>query len=333
MGGIQAREGSLAEVHAVRGGQLILRVASSQTSGSGSGGGATKSASTPRLNLIIPYDGRCYLLEQSMDVLEKIFFRLTPRELALLSLTCRTMHLIVSQFLEHYCASYGLGRKLKAFYEVNADLLLPKEWVLKDRLECNSRHQLLLYSAMRQFVGNVKRVSACDVEEFDHLGTSSDCQIIKERDVALKRDVVVVKKVACLRFSHTFRHVTPGRYTLQIRLRLSNARWEKIHPQCPAVVTVTSKVAGKSEKMCVEQKIDPHWWGTIECHQSHSEFENASVVFDRDSDWFFLKLRSFSIVEEAEVKVTFDDSANPNWKHGAIFDFVELKSVVKMLRE
>ncbi len=42
MGGIQAREGSLAEVHAVRGGQLILRVASSQTSlssGGGAGGG------------------------------------------------------------------------------------------------------------------------------------------------------------------------------------------------------------------------------------------------------------------------------------------------------
>ena len=47
MGGIQGREGSLAEVHAVRGGQLILRVAPKAASGSsgssfkasGAGGG------------------------------------------------------------------------------------------------------------------------------------------------------------------------------------------------------------------------------------------------------------------------------------------------------
>ena len=32
MGGVQARAGSVAEVHAVRGGQLILRVSPSQTS-------------------------------------------------------------------------------------------------------------------------------------------------------------------------------------------------------------------------------------------------------------------------------------------------------------
>ena len=36
MGGIQGREGSLAEVHAVRGGQLILRVAPKAAASSGS---------------------------------------------------------------------------------------------------------------------------------------------------------------------------------------------------------------------------------------------------------------------------------------------------------
>ena len=84
MGGIQAKEGSLAEVHAVRGGQLILRVAASQTSMGGAGGGGgnggglgsgSNSRDNSKLNLIIPYEGRCYLLQQSMDVLEKIFLR------------------------------------------------------------------------------------------------------------------------------------------------------------------------------------------------------------------------------------------------------------------
>lgn len=84
MGGIQGREGAIAEVHAVRGGQLILRVASSQTSpgsGGSSGGGSGNSgiSGSGRLNFIISTssstDGRCYILEQSMDVLEKIFLR------------------------------------------------------------------------------------------------------------------------------------------------------------------------------------------------------------------------------------------------------------------
>ena len=35
--------------------------------------------------------------------------------------------------------------KLRRFYEENGSVLLPKEIVLKDRLDANSRHELLLY--------------------------------------------------------------------------------------------------------------------------------------------------------------------------------------------
>ena len=83
--------------------------------------------------------------------------RLSPRELALLSLTCRAMNVVVSQFLTHCTNSFGLRHNLRVFYETNSDLLLPKEVVLKERLEVNSRHELLLYSSMRQFVGEVQR--------------------------------------------------------------------------------------------------------------------------------------------------------------------------------
>ena len=84
MGGIQGREGAIAEVHAVRGGQLILRVASSQMSNSSGNnncsGGPLGTPGSGRTNFIISTsassgDGRCYILEQSMDVLEKIFLR------------------------------------------------------------------------------------------------------------------------------------------------------------------------------------------------------------------------------------------------------------------
>ena len=34
---------------------------------------------------------------------------------------------------------------MRRFYEENGSVLLPKEIVLKDRLDANSRHELLLY--------------------------------------------------------------------------------------------------------------------------------------------------------------------------------------------
>ena len=200
MGGIQAREGSIAEIHAVRGGQLILRVAACQTQlgaasgpaanaaslgGSGSQTANGSGANTPggggsgvpgggggsgsKLKILIPYNGHCYLLDQSLDVLEKILVRLSPQELAILRLTCRTMNLVVSRYLEHCCEGVGARSNLRRFYERNADLLLPKEVVLRERLEINSNHELLLYSSMKQFQGEVRRVSACDVDRFDSL--------------------------------------------------------------------------------------------------------------------------------------------------------------------
>eukprot|EP00095_Tigriopus_kingsejongensis_P011602 maker-scaffold325_size206031-snap-gene-1.13 protein:Tk11602 transcript:maker-scaffold325_size206031-snap-gene-1.13-mRNA-1 annotation:"gtp cyclohydrolase i nitrile oxidoreductase domain-containing protein" len=326
MGGIQAKEGSLAEVHAVRGGQLILRVAPSQTSGHPS---ASRQNSASKLNLLIPFEGRCYILEQSMDVLEKIFLHLSPRELALLCLTCRTMNLVITEFLDHYCASYNLRTKVHDFYQRNQDLLLPKEIVLKDRLDANSKPALLLYSALTQFVGESRRVSLCHVEQFDLLSNDPK-NIVKERDVALNRDVVVVKRVAWLYFRHKFLRVQRGSYFVQLRIRLFNARWDTARePQMPCQIRVRRVNASKD--LCSIQ-IDPKSWSRIETHQYLPEMDGtAQVIFDRDSDWFFLRLRSFALLEdESEVEVEFDDTRNPNRKYGMILDFLELRSLSTM---
>ena len=52
-----------------------------------------------------------------------MFIRLTPRELALLALTCRAMNYIVGQYLQHYTASFGLKSvfrraEKKSYYRV-----------------------------------------------------------------------------------------------------------------------------------------------------------------------------------------------------------------------
>ena len=107
--------------------------------------------------------GRCYLLEQNMDVLEKIFARLSPRDLALLCLTSKAVNQRVREFIEHYSTSFGLPTKFGQFYKDNEELLLPKEEVLRDRINTNSRPQLLMYSSMQHFVGVTRRIAVKDV--------------------------------------------------------------------------------------------------------------------------------------------------------------------------
>ncbi len=110
MGGVQAKEVADVEIHAVRGGQLILRAAptssrisSSNSSSSsslnsavagggvagGGGGGRERGGSLIRsgppplikreskLSLIIP--GKCHITSQHVDIMEKVLKYLSPR--------------------------------------------------------------------------------------------------------------------------------------------------------------------------------------------------------------------------------------------------------------
>ena len=58
-------------------------------------------------------------------------------------------HFFASKKGERTILTYDIFRcfreKLRRFYEENGPVLLPKEVVLKDRLDANSRHELLLY--------------------------------------------------------------------------------------------------------------------------------------------------------------------------------------------
>ena len=56
------------------------------------------------------------------------------------------------------CRGFNFREKLRRFYEENGPVLLPKEVVLKDRLDANSRHELLLY----RFVCQLTSRSICD---------------------------------------------------------------------------------------------------------------------------------------------------------------------------
>ncbi len=61
------------------------------------------------------------------------------------------------------------------------------------------------------------------------------------------------------------------------------------------------------------------------------------MVFDRDSDWFFLRLNQFKLAaspacgedDREVIEVDFSDGGSSHLKRGIILDFIELRSVVR----
>ena len=96
---------------------------------------------------------QCPFMDQSMDILEKILQWLRPRDLALLSITCKTFNFVVRNYVNHECERTNLSSQLKWFLEQNKELLLPKEVALLEAVKVNSKPELLLYSTGKQYLG------------------------------------------------------------------------------------------------------------------------------------------------------------------------------------
>ena len=146
----------------------------------------------------------------------------------MLSLSSKALNLVVRTYIDHQCERMTIRRQFDEFCERNRDCLLPKEVVLKDRLNQNLRPNLLLFSTGNHymgknlipgciivkwtfsiiFLGHVMRVSFLNVNHFAHLNR----EMVKEEfDVALKRDVIAIKSQRVpLHLVHVFSNVTPG---------------------------------------------------------------------------------------------------------------------------
>ena len=94
-----------------------------------------------------------------MDILEKILKFLTARELVMLSLTSKALNLVVRTYIDHQCEKMAIRTQFDEFCERNRDCLLPKEVVLKDRLNQNSRPNLLLFSTGNHYMGKIFHTS------------------------------------------------------------------------------------------------------------------------------------------------------------------------------
>ena len=308
MGGIQTKIGSPTEIHAVRGGQLVLRVAPSSL------------ILHHALEDIPEYDGYPFLPSQSMDILEKIFAWLTPRDLAMLSLSSKTLYSQIHSFLRHKNKSNRLKQGFLNFYRDNRSLLLPKEQIFEERWS-GEENELLIYSARHRFSGMTIRQSCTESFQFDQSGAVDELRcIIRERDVELKRDVVLVQAVCWLHFNHSFDNVDPGKYVLTLRLRLGN---KLIWPTKASELRVNV-----NEDQYYLQEVSGSWWkdmaGQIFIPPDNS---NINVSYERDSDWLFIHFKKLTIKEpQSIVEFVFHDMS-PHWKSNMVWDYVELKKL------
>ena len=78
----------------------------------------------------------------------------------------------------------------------------------------------------------------------------------------------------------------------------------------------------------ISQSIDVAWWCKI---VDYSDFKaslsHAEIIFDRDSDWFFVRLNSFSLTDESDVEFEFFDTVDDAndlalsfWRHTMVWD-------------
>ena len=86
-------------------------------------------------------------------------------------------------------------------------------------------------------------------------------------------------------------------------INFDDFRWETSNdnPAKSALVKVTEwrgnkvKTGDFRKRELVTQRVESQFWSQIEMHQTHSDLERASFVYDRDSDWLFMRLEPLII--------------------------------------
>ncbi len=226
------------------------------------------------------------------------------------------------------------------------------------------------YLCFTYFAGLVVRVPFLEVDHFAHKNKNNLIGI--ERDVQLRREMLIVRsREAKIHMVHTFDHVPPGRYTIQLRLRLTDpgayatSNRTSVPAGTPPARLTVGLAASNGPRGCscdanpaehcdnhnsfrissnsgggssnnntiVNQVITVKNWCSICDHQHVSQpslpyMESARVIYDRDSDWFFLRLNTFKLTgASSNLRVEFRDEIQHGWKKHMIWDFIELREV------
>ena len=215
---------------------------------------------------------------------------------------------------------------------------------------------VLVSKSTYYFLGKVIRIPFYEVQHFAHLDKE---QLIKrEWDVYLKRHVLQIQTAhTIIHMVHVFKNVPEGQYVIKLRLRLSDSKTAGIihhrhhtnGPQTPACLSVSTvpwtepywtkdqliqhEAFVKTDKkvQVVKQLFTGRdWlriWQTQSCDYYAANMDNAKVIYDRDSDWFFLELKDFKIRDQCHLQVEFSAEQDYYWKRYMVWDFLELRQL------
>ena len=272
----------------------------------------------------------CPLLSLSSGPLELLLSLLPLPQLASLASSCSQLNDAVGEFLRHEVSQHRLTSVLKAFLEMNRQLLTQEEAVEVGGLGQQGegrRRQYRLLARRRHYQQQVRRVSCCqDQVWIPHRENSSYMRIRQEEE--LGRGVVEVRTVCWLQVSHTWPHVSQGRWEVALRLKLlPRFAWPHQEQHMSSWQVRWSGGAGEERE---EVRVGRQWWRMLQQASTPRSVGRglrveAEVVGGQTTGWLKVSLPSFTMLTTGKVAFEFKDVECPFWKGGISFDFIELK--------
>jgi len=302
-------------------------------------------------------DSTCPILEAPPNILEIIFSGLSLQELSQLSQACKQFDDQVGEFLRHECHARDLqptkiyeflqiNRKLLTHLEselfIHGDIVLSKE---KDELPRKMMYSVLYLHHCRRLFINCRRVSITD---------DSVCfRIIGSFGYAdhLDRNIVRVKRVCWLQFSHEFRDVSPGRYMVSVQVRVeSNFSWP--HDDSDPTQFIVKYPGAEAEVKTMSKNVFKNWWQQLYQNKTPSAdiSDGVQVTWDETTlkndpsitpsplqsllyghemnnaprPWVTVTLPEFMLTQPGSVSFELRDVECGWWKGGLSFDFIQL---------
>ena len=169
-------------------------------------------------------DDSCPVLEVSRNIMEIIFSKLSLEDLSKLSQSCRSLNVMIGEYLRHETCTSQLEQKFTSFVKQHINLLTITEQKINseilsilsendDQISRQNRYKLLHF-INKYFDIECKRISVANEEVgMPHRGNPRYVPIL--HNDKLNRSIVHVNNVCWLAINYKFTDVSPGRYSLR----------------------------------------------------------------------------------------------------------------------
>ena len=171
-----------------------------------------------------------------------------------------------------------------------------------------------------------------DAEEFPHYGNPS--YIRRQPYPLLGRDIVRLKTVCWLYFKKNLPQVPAGKYQVSLHFQLrADLSWPSVGGSSTAQLTVFKENVDKSEPPLADVVMESEYWKKIKCDKFDIGLlgGKANIIKSSHSDggeeWFFIKFKPFTILQDTNLAFEWKDIDNPYWKRGMCWDYIQIEKV------